>query len=138
MGGHSRTYVVWKNMRQRCNNPNNPAYKNYGERGIAVALDWNDYWRFLADMGEAPVGKLLERIDNNKGYTKDNCKWADRQEQNENKNRDGVLYGVHYCNTSKRWVARGNFEGNRTQLYKGWDFFEAACARKSWENQVCK
>lgn len=80
------TFSTWTNMLTRCNNPNNEQYKYYGARGIKVCLEWFEYENFLADMGERPNKELtLERVDNNKGYNKDNCKWATRIEQRNNR-----------------------------------------------------
>jgi len=93
------TYVSWKAMRNRCLNPNNSSYKNYGGRGITITEAWSDFSNFLADMGERlSVSYTLDRIHNDGNYEKENCKWATRYEQCNNKrnNRkvehDGQLY----------------------------------------------
>jgi hypothetical protein len=62
-------YKVWLGMLQRCENPNNKAYKYYGGRGITVCKRWHDYRNFLADMGRRPPGLTLERIDNDGPYS---------------------------------------------------------------------
>ena len=80
----SRTWRIWRNMRTRCNNENSTNYKNYGQRGITVCQRWEKFENFLADMGEAPEGMSIERKDNDKGYAKNNCKWATRKEQGRN------------------------------------------------------
>lgn len=77
-------YKLWLSMRARCNNPNHADYKHYGGRGITVCAEWGDFSRFEADMSPRPVGMRLERIDNDKGYSKDNCKWATQLEQMAN------------------------------------------------------
>lgn len=79
------TYITWLNMRDRCNNPNNDAYNNYGGRGISVCDEWNDFSNFLADMGERPKGVSIDRINVDLGYFKENCRWATSIEQNNNK-----------------------------------------------------
>ena len=75
-------------MKQRCLNPRNPAYENYGGRGILIAEeDWLRFENFLADMGDPPPGLSLERWDNDAGYQLSNCGWADSITQSRNKRR---------------------------------------------------
>lgn len=83
-GRVSQIYRVWLSMRERCNNPKCEDYKHYGARGITVCPDWEDYAVFKVDMGDRPQGRSLDRIDNSKGYSKDNCRWATREEQAAN------------------------------------------------------
>jgi hypothetical protein len=71
-------------MLQRCTNPNVDKYADYGGRGIRVCDDWRDFTIFLCDMGECPPGLTLERKDNEKGYNKENCRWATIAEQRQN------------------------------------------------------
>ena len=78
-------YNTWTAMRERCNCPSNKMYKYYGERGITVCERWDDFTVFVSDMGNRPAGTSLDRIDNSKGYSHDNCKWATRVEQNTNR-----------------------------------------------------
>lgn len=72
-------------MIQRCTNPNHPRFADYGDRRITVDPRWLTFENFLADMGEQPEGLTLDRIDNDLGYWKDNCRWATRREQNSNR-----------------------------------------------------
>lgn len=78
-------YKAWHGMIQRCENPNNKAYKNYGGRGIAVCERWHKFENFYKDMGECPGGLTLERINNDGNYELKNCKWATYEEQNNNR-----------------------------------------------------
>ncbi len=83
----TRTYQAWKNMRQRCLNPKRPDFKHYGGRGITVDQRWDSFARFFADMGGCPPGHEIDRIDNDNGYTPDNCRWAKRAVQMANTRR---------------------------------------------------
>ncbi len=96
---HAATRNTHKNMLVRCLNPEHPAYHNYGGRGIRVNPDWMDYSNFVVDMGERPDGHELDRIDNNGGYYKDNCRWVTRREnlRNTSVNRLFEYNGVALC-----------------------------------------
>ena len=77
---------IWRNMLDRCLNPNSTSYKNYGNRGITVCNTWLKFSNFYKDMGSRITSShSLDRIDNNKGYCKENCKWSTRKEQARNK-----------------------------------------------------
>ena len=83
---YSKTHKKWDCMIQRCTNPNSAQFKNYGGRGITVCKEWkSSFETFFRDMGEAPEGLTLERIDNDKDYYKENCRWATTKEQNRNR-----------------------------------------------------
>jgi hypothetical protein len=87
---NTRIYGVWSNMKNRCYNPSYPKYKNWGGRGIRVCESWLDFSNFYADMGDAPVGMSIDRIDVNGDYCKENCRWATQKEQQNNR-RNNVL-----------------------------------------------
>lgn len=132
-----RTYKTWCTMRQRCDNSNRDDYVYYGDKGITYDPRWNSYDDFLADMGVRPEGKTLDRRDSQKGYNKDNCRWSTQQEQLSNRskyttNKTGIV-GVHFRLSQRRWIANAYEVGYTQQIYRGKDFFEACCARKSWE-----
>lgn len=90
-GSRSATYVVWCVMIQRCTNPKNPTFPRYGGRGISVCKRWRNFPAFLRDMGERPPGMTIERINNDKGYSPSNCRWATPDEQRANTSRTRLV-----------------------------------------------
>lgn len=79
------TYHTWEGMIQRCTNPNDRKFHLYGGRGVTFCERWQIFSNFLEDMGERPAGLTLERKNTNGNYSKENCCWATRSEQNRNR-----------------------------------------------------
>jgi hypothetical protein len=82
-------------MKQRCDNVNLERYSRYGGRGIRYVCEWASFEAFLRDMGECPDGSSLDRIDNNQGYSPENCRWVSSKKNSQN------------TSISKRWVVDG-------------------------------
>lgn len=94
-GKESVEYRTWGSMRSRCLNSGHKQYANYGGRGITICQRWLDSFQaFFDDMGSRPSkAHSIDRIDNSKGYSPENCRWATRKEQNRNK-RGNVLLTI--------------------------------------------
>ena len=98
------TYLTWRHMIRRCTNPSDPGFKNYGGRGITVCKRWRKFGNFLKDMGVRPEGKTIERINNNAGYTKTNCRWATRAEQAMNQRSNRLLTHQNKTQPASAWA----------------------------------
>lgn len=101
-------YEAWRSMLQRCCNPKNRRYADYGGRGILVCDRWrHDFPAFLADMGPRPSsGHSLDRIDNNKGYEPSNCQWSTRKKQQRNRKNNRFITHNGITATIAEWGER--------------------------------
>jgi hypothetical protein len=105
--GMSKTkiYRIWVSMKERCYNKTNKRYPDYGGRGINICNRWlYSFENFLEDMGEHPENMTLERIDNNKGYELNNCKWATPKEQASNRRNNVYLTYQGQTKLLKTWA----------------------------------
>ena len=84
-------YKSWQSIFQRCYNPAAPNYIDYGGRGIVMDLKWHDFKYFMKDMGERPEGYSIDRINNDLGYYKDNCRWVPMEDNASGQNRRTVF-----------------------------------------------
>lgn len=141
-GGHSnQLYKTWSMIHQRCTNPNNTNYKNYGGRGIIMYEPWkNSFTEFnnyiLKNLGERPEGMTLDRINTDGNYEPGNLRWADHSTQMHNRRvlaMSGVQ-GVHIRKDTGKWVATIKRHGQlRREEFETLE--EAAAQRKAWEEE---
>lgn len=115
-------------MISRCHNPKATGYENWGGRGIHVCERWReDFYNFLEDMGSRPVGMTLDRIDNNAGYYKENCRWVTQKEQCNNTSKNIWLEHNGTKKTITQWAESMGMKVNTLQyrLYRGWSIERA-------------
>jgi hypothetical protein len=121
-------YQAWADMKKRCLNPNHKSYTDYGGRGILIQLSWIRFEGFLKDMGSSWVrGLTLERVDNSLTYCKENCVWASRKAQANNRRTNVVLVFNGYQLTMKEWALKIgiNYQALSYRIRAGWKVSEA-------------
>lgn len=127
-------YSSWKAMKDRCSSKD-----NYINRGITVCDEWlNSFETFFADMGERPSKEYsLDRIDNDKGYCKENCRWATKKEQNNNRRNNRLININGETLTVAQWAVKTNVTENAfyARIRYGWD--EITAITKPLKSKVC-
>lgn len=114
-----KTYNSWRAMRQRCTNTSHESYKYYGGSGILISKRWKSYNNFYEDMGKRPAGLFLDRIDNKRGYSKNNCKWSSMIEQCNNR-RNSVFVEVDgETKTIAQWCVFYKITKSSVDYYTG-------------------
>lgn len=109
-GGRTRLYKIWANMKTRCNNPRSPRYADYGGRGIFICDEWQLFGSFQSwAMANGYRDDLtIDRIDNNKGYCPENCRWVTQKVQCNNKRNNNLLTYNGETLTISEWAQRLN------------------------------
>lgn len=128
-------YRTWHNMLTRCYMPSCTSYLNYGGRGIKVDESWWQFKTFLNDMGDRPTKyHTLDRVDNDLGYSKYNCRWATRSEQcaNRRKFKTNTTGETGVVKANYGYFAQYNYEHERYHIGSFITFEEAVEARKSF------
>ena len=132
--GNDRTYRSWAGIIQRCTNPNDKRWHDYGGRGIAVCERWREFLNFLADMGERPEGKSIDRINNNLGYSPENCRWATPLEQQNNMSTNVIVTHDGKTKTVREWADLLKIEKQTLyfRLRRGWTVERALGTPLRW------
>lgn len=121
-------YRAWAKMLARCRNPKDPNFMRYGGRGITVCERWNNFQDFIADMGARPSSfHSIERINNNEGYSPDNCKWATRPEQQRNRRNNIRITFNGETLVLQDWAKKVGIRPQSLlkRINKGWDLERA-------------
>ncbi len=121
-------YRTWKGMWRRCTKPESDDWENYGGRGIVVCERWKSFSSFMEDMLPTwKPGFTIERVDNSKGYSKENCVWATRQDQNNNKRNVHPITFNGQTKTLVEWSSElgGNKALLHIRLRRGWSIERA-------------
>lgn len=128
----TKTFKTWSGMKLRCLNKNDKGYKNYGGRGITICKRWMKFENFYKDMGERPKNKSLDRIDNNGNYSKENCRWANSKQQNNNKRSNHLLTYNGKTQNLKQWSEELGIKNDviRMRLKSGWSVKRALLSFK--------
>ena len=101
----SAEYRTWRHMRRRCLDARSINYHRYGGRGIGICAEWNDFAAFLRDMGRRPSpNHTLDRLDNARGYSKTNCRWATPVEQSNNRRSNAILTHHGISQSTAMWA----------------------------------
>lgn len=102
----TKTYRTWDSMIQRCFNPKDARYADWGGRGITVCRDWLVFDGFYKDMGEKPHGCSIDRINNNGNYEPSNCRWVTNKEQSNNRRSNIVIDLDGESKTLMQWCEK--------------------------------
>jgi len=153
--GHSNTklYFVWESMKQRCFNPNNKSFSDYGGRGVSICNQWKnsfyDFERWSIQNGYE-VGKSIDRIDVDGNYCPSNCRWTDWKTQANNRRKrnspvtnrlraDNIsgVRGVSFDKSKNKWVAKMMYR-NRIILDRSFTSYEEAVKERHLAEIRCQ
>lgn len=136
--GHAAAYRSYNMMRQRCLNPKDPRFYDYGGRGIRICARWRkSFTAFLQDMGPRPEGTSIGRINNNGNYDPGNCKWQTRKQQQNNRKNSHLVEYKWFVMTVCEWAEclALNKSTLAKRLSRGWpvkDAFSIPISDDTW------
>jgi hypothetical protein len=126
---HTKEFTIWSGIRERTLNPNYHHFADYGGRGILMCPEWlNSFETFLSDMGDRPsANHSIDRRDNDKGYYKENCRWATGKEQSRNRRDNHLVTYKGETLPLSAWTERLGFRKMtlRNRIVSGWDLERA-------------
>lgn len=145
-GTGTRLYEIWRGMRYRCENPQNKAYRHYGEKGITVCSEWHDFRAFEKWALENGYDEKLsiDRKDNDKGYYPDNCRWVNSYVQMNNRSTCRILDFNNEKLTVSEWSNRTGIQTSTIlgRLKRGWSIERTLTEpvrkyRRDWNHGKC-
>lgn len=138
----TRIYRIWRNMKDRCSNPHNIGYKNYGGRGIKVCNEWKKFepfYQWTINNGYAD-DLTLDRIDVNGNYCPENCRWATDIEQHNNTRANKFITAFGITLTLEQWSRKTNISPTTIsrRIQRGWTTEEALTISPNKTNKINK
>jgi len=124
-------HIRWRTIKDRCCNPKNYSYQRYGGRGITICEEWKNSFMAFYEWSMAngfEQGLTIDRIDNNKGYSPDNCRWVDMKVQSNNTRRNNYLTARGRTQTLQQWCNELGFKSHQVvygRLQRGWSVEDA-------------
>lgn len=139
--GQTKTkgYKTWQEMKDRCQRESNRAFCNYGGRGITICSEWMSFERFISDMGQPKPGQQIDRIDNSKGYFKENCRWVSPKQNSRNRRSSRNILYQGQTKTLAEWAeSKGMKIGTLwARLNRGMDMESAMTTPlRIWDSQL--
>lgn len=136
----SRLYSTHVLMMRRCYDTKDVSYKSYGGRGITVCERWHNIANFIEDNSDYTPGLSIDRIDNNSGYSPENCRWATKKQQQRNMRTNRIItaFGKAMCLSEWSEITGLKLTTIRTRINRGWDNEKALSTKKQNHNQQTK
>lgn len=141
----SKLYIIWIGMKQRCNNPNNTNYKNYGAKGIRVCKEWDksfdNFYNWALSIGykeNKNIKLTIDRIDNTKGYYPSNCRFLTLKEQQNNRTNNHLITYKGETHTVSQWskILNTNVQTLFTRIGKNLSIEEIFSNKKLHKKEV--